>query len=186
MQCWWECKLVQRKRIQVTQSCLTFCNPMDCKLQAPPSTGFSRQEYWSRYPFPSPVDLPNLGIKPRSSTLIADSLPAEPPGKHKNAGVGSLSLLQKIFLTQELNQGLLHCKWMLYQLSYQGRKEIGTASMENRLCRWLSSKESTCNAGDAGSILGSGRSPGEGNGYPLQYSCLENPHGQRSLAGYSP
>ena len=39
----------------------------------------------------------------------------------------------------------------------------------------LDGKESTCNAGDLGSILGSGRSPGEGNGYPLQYSCLENP-----------
>ena len=47
-------------------------------------------------------------------------------------------------------------------------------------------KESTCNAGDLGSIPGLGRSPGEGNGYPLQYSCLENPHGQRSLAGYGP
>ena len=40
---------------------------------------------------------------------------------------------------------------------------------------WLSSKESTCNAGDTGSIPGSGRSPGEGNGNLLQYSCLENP-----------
>ena len=39
----------------------------------------------------------------------------------------------------------------------------------------LDSKESACNAGDPGSIPGSGRSPGEGNGYPLQYSCLENP-----------
>ena len=48
------------------------------------------------------------------------------------------------------------------------------------------SKESTCNVGDLGSILGLGRSPGEGNGYLLQYSWLENPHGQRSLAGYSP
>jgi len=38
----------------------------------------------------------------------------------------------------------------------------------------------------ADSIPGSGRSPGEGIGYSLQYSCLENPHGQRSLAGYSP
>ena len=132
------------------------------------------------------MDLPNPGIKPRSPSLIVDSLPAKPPGKHKNAGVGSLSLLQQIFLTQESNQDLLHYRRMLYQLSYEGRKEIGTASMENRLCRWLSSKESTCNAGDAGSILGSGRSPGEGNGYPLQYSCLENPRGQRSLAGYSP
>ena len=42
------------------------------------------------------------------------------------------------------------------------------------------------NAKDTGSIPGSERSPGEGNGSPLQYSCLENPHGQRSLAGYSP
>ena len=51
------------------------------------------------------------------------------------------------------------------------------------------SKESACNAGDLGSIAGLGRSPGEGNSTPaafLQYSCLENPHGQRSLAGCSP
>ena len=47
-------------------------------------------------------------------------------------------------------------------------------------------KESACSAGDLGSIPGLGRSPAEGNGYPLQYSGLENPHGQRSLAGYSP
>ena len=47
-------------------------------------------------------------------------------------------------------------------------------------------KESICNVGDLGSIPGLGRSPGEGHGDPLQYSCLENLHGQRSLAGYSP
>ena len=47
-------------------------------------------------------------------------------------------------------------------------------------------KESTLNAGDLGSIPGLGRSPGRGHGNPLQYSCLENPHGQRSLPGYSP
>ena len=47
-------------------------------------------------------------------------------------------------------------------------------------------KESACNAGDPGLLLGSGRSPGGGCGNPLQDSCLENPHGQRSLAGYSP
>ena len=46
-------------------------------------------------------------------------------------------------------------------------------------------KESACNAGDLGSIPGLGRSPRGGHGNPLQYSCLENPHGQRSLAGYS-
>ena len=47
-------------------------------------------------------------------------------------------------------------------------------------------KESTCNAGDLGSIPGLGRSPGGGRGNPLQYSCLEIPHGQRSLEGHSP
>ena len=46
-------------------------------------TEFSRPEYWSGYPFPSPGDLPNPGIKPRSSTLQAYSLPAEPPGKNE-------------------------------------------------------------------------------------------------------
>ena len=77
-------------------------------------------EYWSGWPFPSPVDLPNPGIEPRSLTLQADSLPAEPPGKPKNTGVGSLSLLQRIFPIQESNRGFLHFRQILYQLSYQG------------------------------------------------------------------
>ena len=47
-------------------------------------------------------------------------------------------------------------------------------------------KESTSNAEDTGSTQGSGRSPGEGNGNPLHYSCLGESHGQRSLVGYSP
>ena len=47
-------------------------------------------------------------------------------------------------------------------------------------------KESAYNTGDLGSISELGRSPGGGHGNPLQYSCLENPRGQRSLAGYSP
>ena len=68
---------------------------------------FSRPEYWSGWPFPSPGDLPNPGIEPRTPALQADSLPAEPQGKPKNTGVGSLSLFQRIFPTQESNQGLL-------------------------------------------------------------------------------
>ena len=84
------------------------------------SMEFSRPEYWSGQPFPSPGDLPNPRIKPWSPALQADSLLAEPSGKSKNTGVGSLSLLQQIFLIQESNQGLLHCRWTLYQLSYQG------------------------------------------------------------------
>ena len=50
----------------------------------------------------------------------------------------------------------------------------------------MDGKESACDAEDLGLIPGSERSPGEGNGNSLQYSCLENPHGQRSLEGYSP
>ena len=77
-------------------------------------------EYWSGKPFPSPGDLLNPGIKSRSSSLQVDSLPAEPQVKPRNTEAGSLPLLQQIFLTQELNWGLLHCRQILYQLSYQG------------------------------------------------------------------
>ena len=55
-----------------------------------------------------------------SPALQADSLPSKPLGKSKNTGVGSLSLFQGIIPTQELNQDLLHCRRILYQLSYQG------------------------------------------------------------------
>ena len=102
------------KETKVTQLCLTLCDPME----------FSRPEYWSGQPFPSPGDLPNPGIEPGSSTLQEDSLPAEPQGKSKNTGVGNLSLLQQIFPTQESNRGLLHCRWILYQLSHEGMATI--------------------------------------------------------------
>ena len=70
--------------------------------------------------YPSPRDLLNPGIEPKSPALQADSLPAEPQGKPKKPGMGSLSLLQEIFSTQESYPGLLYCRWILYQLSYQG------------------------------------------------------------------
>ena len=70
-------------------------------------------------PCPTAGDLPNPGIEPRSPSLQADYLPAEPQGKPQNTRVGSLSLLQRIFLTQELNWGLLHFRRNLYQLSCQ-------------------------------------------------------------------
>ena len=73
---------------------------------------------WVAVPFSR--GLPNPGIEPGSPALGVDSLPAEPQAKPKNTGVSSLSLLQQIFPTQELNHCLLHCRWILYQLSYQG------------------------------------------------------------------
>ena len=63
---------------------MSFVTPWTIAHQATLSMGFSRQEYWSGLPFPSPGDLPNPGIKPRSPALQADALTSEPPGKLKN------------------------------------------------------------------------------------------------------
>ena len=62
----------------VAKSCLTLVTPWTVAHQAPLSMGFSRQEYWSGLPFPSPGDLPDPGIEPGSPALQADSLPTEP------------------------------------------------------------------------------------------------------------
>ena len=62
---------------EVAQSCPTLCDPVDCSPPGPPSMGFSRQEYWRGLPFPSPGELPDPGIEPRSPALQADSLPSE-------------------------------------------------------------------------------------------------------------
>ena len=67
--------------VLVTQSCLTLCE-WSIARQGPLFMGFSRQEYQSELPFPSPGDLPDPGIETRSLTVQADSLPSEPPGKH--------------------------------------------------------------------------------------------------------
>ena len=56
-----------------------FATPWTVAHQAPPSMGFSRQEYWTGLPFPSPGDLPDPGIEPTSPTLQADALTSEPP-----------------------------------------------------------------------------------------------------------
>ena len=57
-----------------------FATPWTVAHQAPPSMEFSRQEYWSGLPFPSPGYLPNPGIEPRSPEFQADALLSEPPG----------------------------------------------------------------------------------------------------------
>ena len=107
-----------------TQSCPTLWDPWTVAHQAPLSMGILQLEYWSGLPCLPPGDLPNPRIKPRSPTLQEDSLPSEPPEKPMYIGVGSLSLLQEIFLTQESNRGLLLCRQILYQLNYPGSSTI--------------------------------------------------------------
>ena len=108
----------------------------DIRLLCP--WGFSRQEYWSGLPCPPPGDLPNPRIEPRSPILQVDSLPSEPSGKPKNTRVDSLSFLQGIFLTQESNQHLLHCRQILYWLNYQGSsyKNLPTININRNITRF--------------------------------------------------
>ena len=93
-------------------------------------------------------------MEPRSPALQADSLPAEPPGN-------------PCFLWL-----LENCKihiWLILCVFWTA------LARHTDVCIQIYSKESACNSGDLGLIPGSGRSPGEGKGNPLQYSCLENP-----------
>ena len=88
-------------------------------------------------PCPSSGDLPNPGMETRPPILQVDSLPAETPRKPKNTGVGSLSLLQRVFPTQESNQGLLHCRQILYgtlipsaqRLVWAAKQALGNAAL---------------------------------------------------------
>ena len=126
-------KGVQFSSVQFSCSVVSdsFATSWTVALQTLLSMRFPRQEYWSGSPFPSPGDLPDPEVAPVFLAWQADSLSAEPQGKPKNTGVGSLSLLQGIFLTQrlhlcfllgrqilylpdKLNWGLLHCRWILY------------------------------------------------------------------------
>ena len=101
--------------VKVTQSCPALCDPLDYTvhgiLQA-------RILEWVAFPFSKGSSQPR--DRTQVSRIAGWSLPAEPQGKPKNTGVGSLSLFQGIFSTQESNWGLLHCRQILYQLSYQG------------------------------------------------------------------
>ena len=104
----------------VARSCLILCDPMDCNLPG-------SSVHWDS---PGKITgvgchallqgiFPTQGLNPGSPALQVNFLPSEPPGKSKNTGIGSLSLLQGIFPTEESNWGLLHCRWILYQLRYQ-------------------------------------------------------------------
>ena len=104
----------------VTQSCPTLGDPIYCGPPGSSAHGNSPGKSTGVGCHVPPGDPPNSGIKSGSPTSQVDSLPPEPPEKHKNPGVGSLSLLQGIFLTQESNQVLPHC--ILYQMSYQGSR----------------------------------------------------------------
>ena len=73
--------MIPQVKVKSLSRARLFVTPWIVAYQAPQSMGFSRQEYWSGLPFPSPGDLPDPGIKPGSPALRAGTLPSEPPGK---------------------------------------------------------------------------------------------------------
>ena len=98
------CHLQRPVLCLVAQLCPTLCDPIDCSLPGSSVHG----------------DPPGKNIVMGCHAILQGVFPTQvSPGKPKNTGVGSISLLLGIFLTQESNQGLLHCIWILYQLSYQ-------------------------------------------------------------------
>ena len=101
--------------MKVTQLCLTLCNPMDYTVH-----GILQPRILEWVAFPFSRGSSQLRDQTQVSCIAGDSLLAEPQGKPKNTGMGSLSLLQRIFPTKESNWGLLHCRWILYQRSYHG------------------------------------------------------------------
>ena len=116
-----------------------FATPWTVAYQAPSSMGFFRQEYWSGLPFPSPGDLPNPGIEPRSPTLQADALLSEPPGKSENHLPGE-HLFQK--------NKLKWLKSISYNMDYiqdylQLFATSQTTAHEAPLCPWNSSGKNT-------------------------------------------
>ena len=107
------------------------CDPMNC---SPPGSSVHGGIFQTRIlewvVMPSSRGFSQPRDQTQVSALQADPLPSEPPGKPKNTGVGSLSLLRGIFLTQELNWSLLCCRQILYQLSFQGSLFRKNCSMQ--------------------------------------------------------
>ena len=104
----------------LTQLCLTLCDPMDCSPPGSSVHGIFQERILEWVAMPSSRGSSQPRDRAQVSALWVDALPSEPPGKPKNTGVGSLSLCQENFPTQESNQDLLHRRWILYQLSYLG------------------------------------------------------------------
>ena len=169
--------------------------------------GFSRQEYWSVLPFPSPGDLPNPGIEPGSPAFQADALTSEPPGKPSVRG-DTYFLRENPLISEDcLGRGggyfpccIWYFSWsqvtgaVLLYIVITSQRPLGGSPVDINISLPSSveysrsfagcwdGKESACSAEDPSSILGSGRSLGERNGN-LPVFLPGKSHGQRSLAG---
>ena len=110
-----------------------FVTPWAVAYRAPPSMGFSRQEYWSGLPFPSPGDLPDPGIEPGSPTFQADALTSEPPGKPVAQKEEAFSVVKTV-KRQWITMSSLKC-WAYKELNRHFSKEdIRMANKHMKRC----------------------------------------------------
>ena len=140
------------REVKVVKSCPIICDLMNCSLPGSSVRGILQARILEGVAIPG--DFPNQGIEPRSPALQVDPLPSELPDKPKNTGVGSLSLLHHIFPTQESNWEFLHCRRILYQLSYQGSPPNGLKSDWGDFPVGTVVKNLPVRTGDIGSISG--------------------------------
>ena len=163
----------------VVKACLTLCSPMNCSPPGSSDVGFSRQEYWSGLPFSSPIilfkfilkNILNINLKVKSfqdheaphPLLCSQSTRTQQPLLHDDAPRVT-TLTMACWVTQADRV-----------LSKPVHSSVKQTDNVYSLPWWLRpGKGPACKVGDLGSISELGRSPGEGNGNPLQYSCLEN------------
>ena len=156
--------------VKVTQSCPTLCNPIDYtvfrillarileRAVSPFSRGSSQPRGQIQVPY-----------------VAGGFFTSWAAGKPKNTGVGGLSLLQRIFPIQESNWGLLQCRWILYQLSYQGRslqviRKLVKSVRKRNFPGHPEVNNLPCNAGDAGLIPGQGTKISHTEEQPSQHA----------------
>ena len=116
--------------MKVTQSCPTLCDPIDYTVRGILQ---ARILEWVAFPFSRGSSQPR--DQTQSPVLQVGFLSAEPQGKPKNTGIGSLFLFQWIFPTQESNWCLLHCRGILYQPSFQGSPDIRNVKVLDNLAK---------------------------------------------------
>ena len=117
-----------REKVKSLSRVRFFATPWTVAHQAPPSMGFSRQEHWSGMPFPSPGDLPNPGIKPRSPSLQADALTSEPPGRP----LGKRERKDFFPKSSHLKQALEGSRRLHMDFCFPSRPSLATAHLVSR------------------------------------------------------
>ena len=160
-------------KVEVAQSCPTLCDPMDYEvhgiLQA-------RTLEWVTVPFPRGSSQPR--DRSRSPTLQADSLPGKPKNTEWVAyGFSSGSFPRRDPTGVCCTEGGFLASWATGDSQRDSSAGLQTNKRQGlrTTTRWRNGNDSACQCGDAGLVSGLGRSPGAGNGSPLQCSCLENP-----------